>query len=260
MLKTRRFLCIGAYYARYARNSEDLNKFSLISIIIPVWQEGASLQLLCDYFENEAYHSSLLEVIVVACTEDKRYELKSHRLPIRVVVSPQRGRGAQLNYGASQAQGEVYYFVHADTYPPKDFAGHIIKSLQADHNAGCFRLGFNERHWALDLCAWSLRWPTRFFRFGDQTLFVQKTLFEETTGYRSDYLVMEDHEFVSRLYKSGRFKVIPVAVKTSTRKFRKNGVLRLLLIFTLLYDMYYLGFTQQQLSNTYRLLIRQGKV
>lgn len=231
-----------------------------ISIIIPVWQEGQALELLCSYFENEAYHPAVLELLIVTSPDDRAYQLSGTRVPVRLLNSPARGRGAQLNYGARHAKGDVFYFVHADTYPPVHFARHILNSLEAGHEAGCFRLGFDVRHWALDLCAWGLRLPGRYFRFGDQTLFVRKALYQQSGGYRADYLVMEDHEYVGRLYRLTRFRVVPLAVTTSARKFQVNGVVRLLLIFTLLYDMYYLGFSQQQLSQTYRRLIRQGKV
>jgi len=63
-----------------------------------------------------------------------------------------------------------------------------------------------------------------------------------------------------RIRKKGKFIVINKRVITSTRKYLDNGIFKTQGIFYLIYAMYQLGFSQQQLLVTYRNLIRQNKL
>lgn len=47
----------------------------------------------------------------------------ARRCGVQVVVSKQRGRGAQMNAGAQAAASELLCFVHADSFPPTDLVG-----------------------------------------------------------------------------------------------------------------------------------------
>ncbi len=42
----------------------------------------------------------------------------ARRAGARVIRSPRRGRGAQMNAGAEQARGQLLLFLHADTHLP----------------------------------------------------------------------------------------------------------------------------------------------
>lgn len=42
-----------------------------------------------------------------------------------------------MNAGAAHATGEILYFLHADTLPPKNFAKQIIKTYTAGKQIGC---------------------------------------------------------------------------------------------------------------------------
>jgi len=97
-------------------------------------------------------------------------------------------------------------------------------------------------------------------RFGDQSLFVRRSLFEQAQGYRTDLLVFEDQEITRRLKQLAPFQVLRGPAVTSARKYRENGVFRLQGIFTLITILYRLGVSQPTLVRVYRKLIRQDKV
>lgn len=179
---------------------------------------------------------------------------------VQFVRSPQKGRGAQLNYGATFASADVLFFMHADTNAPDDFISHILRAISEGHLAGCFRLEFDWNHWFLNFSAWCTRFNITAVRFGDQGLFVTKALFEKIEGYRSDYILLEDQEIIRRLIKKTRLKVLPWAMQTSARKYRENGPIRLQWAFFQVWLNYYLGKPQAELLQLYKRKIKDAKL
>jgi len=57
----------------------------------------------------------------------------------------QRGRAKQMNFGASQSNGEILYFVNADAIPPKGYGEAILQATQEGFPIGCFRLKFDSK-------------------------------------------------------------------------------------------------------------------
>ncbi len=162
-----------------------------------------------------------------------------------------------MNYGASLATGDLLYFLHADSYPPAGFAAFIQNSIRSGYQSGCFRLRFDYPHWFLKVNAWFTRFDWNWVRFGDQSLFVTKEVFEKAGKFREDWVVMEDQEIIPRLKNSGKFNVCAAYITTSARKYRDNGIIWLQVVFFIIWLQSKLGYSQQQLVQTYRKLIRQ---
>ena len=230
------------------------------SLIIPTYNEAASIGRLLAYVRAHTPAGAASEVLVVDGGSTDATAEVARQAGATVLASPRKGRAAQLNYGASRARGTVLYFLHADSYPPPGFWADIEQAVAQGYGSGCYRLAFDHGHWLLRFSAWCTRWPFTFLRFGDQSLFVRRELFERLGGYREDLLVMEDQELVQRLRASAPFRLLPRAVVTSARKYLANGVLRLQGVFTLIVLLYWAGVPQAQLVRVYRRLIRQGKV
>ncbi|UPL50767.1 TIGR04283 family arsenosugar biosynthesis glycosyltransferase [Hymenobacter sublimis] len=225
-----------------------------VSIIIPAYNEAAGLGHLLNYLRAEADPAT--ELLVVDAASPDGTAAVAQAAGARVVQCPTRGRAAQLNYGATHAQGHLLYFLHADTYPPPGFLASIRAAVAGGAGSGCFRLRFDYSHWFLRLNAWFTRFDVDLIRFGDQSLFVTRSVFERAGGYREQLLVMEDQEIIGRLRQQAPFRVLSQAVVTSARKYRENGVFRLQAIFTLIATLHWLGVSQPTLVNLYRRLIR----
>lgn len=154
------------------------------------------------------------------------------------------------------ATGDVLYFLHADSYPPEDFLKDIANALDKEFTSGCYRLDFDHDHWLLKFICWFTRFNIDLVRFGDQSLFVTRALFDKAGGFNEELLLMEDQEIISRIKRHGRFKLFDKTVTSSARKYLKNGIFKLQGIFTMLYFLYFLGVSQERLALIYKKLIK----
>ena len=109
------------------------------------------------------------------------------------------------------------------SFGPKEFDEIIYTAYTKNNKAGCFRLGFSSNHWALSLAASASRFNSRYCRGGDQSLFIQKKLFNTLNGFNEEYIICEDGELIDRIYKHHSFCVLPQKVITSSRRFTENG-------------------------------------
>ncbi|GGG61939.1 TIGR04283 family arsenosugar biosynthesis glycosyltransferase [Hymenobacter glacieicola] len=226
-----------------------------VSIIIPAYNEAAGLSHLLGYLRAAAGPAT--ELLVVDAASPDGTAAVAQAAGARVLQCPQRGRAAQLNHGATHTQGQILYFLHADTYPPPGFLSYIRAAVAGGVGSGCFRLQFDDAHWFLRLNAWFTRFDVDLIRFGDQSLFAERSVFERAGGYREQLLVMEDQEIIGRLRRQAPFRVLPQPVVTSARKYRENGVFRLQSIFTLITVLHWAGASQPTLIRLYRRFIRQ---
>ncbi|WP_207420679.1 TIGR04283 family arsenosugar biosynthesis glycosyltransferase [Desertivirga brevis] len=232
----------------------------MISIIIPAYNEEECLGENISSLLSDARKVTAVEVIVSdGGSTDRTVEL-AEQAGATVVISPKKGRSAQMNFGASFAKGKILYFLHADTRAPAGFSKDILHAFCKGHTSGCFMLQFDHSHWFLRLNCWFTRFDFNYFRFGDQSLFVSRGLFEKSGGFREDHIVMEDQEIIKRIRKLSAFTIIKKPVLTSARKYLENGIYKTQGIFFLIFLMYQIGFSQQTLVRTYRRLIRQDKV
>lgn len=230
-----------------------------VSVIIPTFNEAYSIADLVRYLRT-ATAGEEVEILVADGQSLDATAARAQAAGARVVVCPRKGRAAQMNFGAQQARGPLLYFLHADTYPPAGFLTDIRRALARGYRSGCYRLAFDHPHWFLRANAWFTRFPWTVVRFGDQSLFVPKALFEQIGGFREDLLVMEDQEIIVRLKAQGPFRVVPRTVTTSARKYLDNGVYRLQGLFTSIAVLYWLGVSQENLVRFYRFFIRKSKL
>jgi len=218
-----------------------------VSVIIPVYNEA-------DIISNairKVYRRSndILEIIVVDAGSEDQTRRQAERAGARVLISPQKGRAVQMNYGAEHAQGDILYFLHADSLPPQGFDNKIRQAYARDYPAGCFQLAFDRDSALLGIYAWFTRFDIDAFRFGDQSLFVSKSVFFDVGGFREDHLVMEDNEIIRRIKKRCPFVILDDKVITSARAYQQGGPLRLQLIFVFIVFLYHCGVSQETLAH-----------
>jgi rSAM/selenodomain-associated transferase 2 len=231
----------------------------MISIIIPTYNEDDQIEETIRKIHS-ASRANITEVIVVDGGSKDQTIAIARNCGAITILSPTKGRAAQMNHGASIAKGEVLYFLHADSVPPRDFTGYITAALAKGFSSGCFRLRFDQSHWFLNANCWFTRFNVNAVRFGDQSLFVTHDVFNKSGGFNESLMMMEDQEIIHRIKKYGRFTVLNASVITSARKYRDNGIYRMQMIFYRIWLMYYLGYSQERLLQTHRRLIANHKL
>ena len=196
-----------------------------LSVVIPAWNDHASLALLLPPLVRLG---ALHEVIVVDASEDPRTEelvLASGAVYLR---AKEPNRGAQLNLGAARATGETLIFHHADSVLTAAHLEAISRALR-DPAAigGAFYRKFDGRHprllWLEAVARFLTRHGGTFF--GDQSIFVRRKNFAALGGF-APIPLMEDMEFSRRLRRAGKVVVLDPPVESSHRRHVDRGAWR----------------------------------
>ena len=221
-----------------------------ISVIIPVLNEEERISSLITYLKNNSFQKNIAEIIVVDGGSNDNTVPLAKKHDVKVLRS-KKGRACQMNYGARNASGDIFYFLHVDTVPPKKFDQLIIDSVLHGSQAGCFRMKFDSQSRFLAFFAWCTKLNYKICRGGDQSLFITKKLFESAGGFNEDYVVYEDNEFTDRLYELVDFNILPRHVLTSARRYEEVGEVKLQYHFGMMHLKNYLGAGPEKLYEYY---------
>ncbi len=226
-----------------------------LSIIIPTYNEENNIKKIIEHLQKHCNNKSYEIIVVDAGSADNTFSKASH-LGAKTFISPVKGRAGQMNYGVQQAIGDVYYFVHADSLPVPTFYDDIQEALASNFTCGSFRFKFDSNKFVLKINSFFTRFNYLFFRGGDQTIFITKSLWETTGPYKEEMLIMEDYDFLERIWKQGKFKLIPKATLVSARKYDENSWLRVQLANLKIVKMYRNGASQEEMITTYHNLLK----
>jgi rSAM/selenodomain-associated transferase 2 len=219
-----------------------------LSIIIPVLDEAATIETALRAMASFLARGA--EVIVVdGGSRDGTVDL-ARPLADRVIAAP-RGRAMQMNAGAAIARGHVLLFLHADTQLPADFDRTIVDGLaQSGRVWGRFDVRFDGGGLTLVALMMNLRSRLSGIATGDQALFVTRAAFDAAGGF-PPIALMEDVAFSVRLKRIGRPLCLRACVITSARRWKKNGVLRTILLMWRLRLAYFFGADPIRLAKAY---------
>lgn len=193
-----------------------------VSIIIPTLNEAPSIANAI----VRARDIEPAEIIVVdgGSTDDT---VANAAAADRVLTSP-RGRAAQQNAGAAASRGDVLLFLHADCWLEPGILDAVTAALRNERCVGgCFQQAIDaeerryrwlERGNALRVRLWKLA-------YGDQGIFVRRSVFEQLGGFPA-LALMEDLFFMKRLRHEGRFVLLDGPLHVSARRWQQQGVVR----------------------------------
>jgi rSAM/selenodomain-associated transferase 2 len=223
----------------------------LISIIIPVLNEEAALpEILRQLNQEQAAH----EVIVVDGGSTDLSASIAKRLGA-TVVSSGAGRGNQICRGAEQAQGDILFFLHADSGFPAGGLQRIVDTLSArpDAAGGNFRLVFDgDDSFSTWLTSFYSRLRSSGRYYGDSGIFVRRRAYEAIGGMRPIAL-MEDLDFVRRLERYGKTCcIMDPPLVTSSRRFHGRWPPGIVYGWVKLHALYWLGVSPDTLARMYR--------
>lgn len=115
-------------------------------------------------------------------------------------------------------------------------------------------MDFDDDNAIMAIYGWFTRFPIMLCRGGDQSLFLEHSLFTAIEGFDENLTIMEDIDIIARIKRrlQLQFHIIESHVTTSSRKFHANGIIRLQFIFGTIHLMYALGFGQESILRYYR--------
>ena len=229
-----------------------------ISIIIPTYNEADNIAPLIQYLITNSANSVVDIIVCDGGSNDKTVEV-AELAGAKTVVSPKKGRAAQMNYGASIAKGGIYYFIHADCFPPLTFVKDIKQAVESCFHLGRYKTEFNSNRNILKINEWFTRFDLFICMGGDQTLFVEKKHFIKCNGFDEKMKIMEDYEFCERARKTGKYKILNGKVLVSDRKYYNNNWLRVQLANMKIIRMYKKGVQQEELLKKYRNVLSYRK-
>jgi glycosyltransferase involved in cell wall biosynthesis len=203
-----------------------------VTILIPALNEETALPatIACLAAMNPPPDDILL---VDGGSEDQTLAL-AQAAGFRTLVSPKRGRGAQINMGVEQAKGEVICVLHADTLLPPDAIA-IIRETMADPRMALASFtpriaGPTGTRWGSTFHNWIKTWyaplltrPHLFVRgvrllFGDHAMFFRREHFLAVGGCDERIVVLEEADLCIKLARFGRTRMVRHWAWTSDRR------------------------------------------
>jgi rSAM/selenodomain-associated transferase 2 len=219
------------------------------SIIVPVFNEAPLIRRFLTHLRERAPGAEI--ILADGGSADGTAELAAGFCD-RLVES-QRGRAGQMNAGAQAAQGEIFWFIHADVELPLQCLDEIARIMEDANVVGgyfrirlpralVYRLTDSFAHYAGIL----LR-----MRCGDHGIFCRRTAFVDVGGFPNVPL-MEDVEFFRRLHRCGRVKYSEQRILVSPRRYESVGRIRLTLAYGVLATLYIFGVSPSMLASIYK--------
>lgn len=222
-----------------------------ISVIIPVLNEeaiiGACLAQFCGVEDVEL-------IVVDGGSTDGTKKMVEARVGVQWVQVEKAGRARQMNAGAKRATGDVFLFLHADTFLPSDGLRLIRDSVRVPNVVGGrFRLGLSEKTIGFRLVAFLSTLRSRYLgiTYGDQGIYVRRETFNAVEGFPPLQL-FEDSEFCSRVARVGKFEMLNAQVCSSTRRWREWGFVRTVVEMWMLRILYTFSVSDATLSRWYK--------
>ena len=230
-----------------------------LSIVIPAYKESRTIENALDHLFSLALPLAF-EVIVVdgepACSTLKSIEkIHAGRPPIRQISSP-KGRGLQMNAGAAAAKGRLFFFLHADTRLTQAGMDQMVAAWQhrkSSRFCGAFDLAIDspEPWFRIIEKTASLRSRLTRIPYGDQGIFISRSLFEAVGGFPRVPL-MEDVGLMAAIKKQGvRPLFLDRHIRTSARRWKSQGIMFTTLRNWILISLWILGVCPHRLDRFY---------
>ncbi len=201
----------------------------MISIIIPSLNEEQYLFRLLESIKNQDYQGEVEIIVADAGSKDKTKEIaKSFGCKVVVGGLPPKAR----NQGAKVAEGDLFLFLDADGFLPKNFISKALKEFSdrglsvagffciPDDSAFIFRL-------ILGVYNFWLRFTEKFSGYGGNAILIKRDIHEKINGFDESIKFVEDHNYVRRARKMGKYGVIKGTFSyVNMRRFKKDGAVK----------------------------------
>ncbi len=196
-----------------------------VSIIVPCYNEQATIRLLLDALLRQTYPLAQMEVVLAdglssdgTRTEVARFQQEHPELVVRLVDNEKRSIPAGLNRALDAAAGEMIIRLDAHSVPAPDYVERCVADLQAglgDNVGGRWQIEPGGPGWMARVIAAAAAHPLGVgdarYRSGGQAGEVDtvpfgafhRELFERIGRFDEDLLTNEDYELNARIRQAG---------------------------------------------------------
>ncbi len=224
----------------------------MISVIIPVFNECQNIRKCIEGILSEGTGSEII-FCDGGSTDGSPDAVEAYRDSCVTLLRTRKGRGTQMNAGASAAGGDILLFLHADTRLDRGWHDAVLRALEDPAVvAGAFSLRIGNPKWRYRLIEYMVKYRCRILKlpYGDQALFMKRNVFERIGGYR-DIPLMEDVEIADRLKGAGRIVILDKGAVTDARRWEKEGWLYTSARNQLIRCLYRIGVDPGKLAGIY---------
>jgi len=232
----------------YRLQTASLKTVSLpISVVVPVLADFDAVARLQVSLERNPD----VDIVLVDGGNDPRLDVLTGQRPDTRVIRSPPGRARQMNTGAALATGDWLLFLHADSLLPDGWRRELL-AVPDGAVGGWFRFALDAPTWQARLIERGVAWRVRLLRlpYGDQGIFVRRHVFRSLGGF-ADMPLLEDVEFIRRLVTTGPLFEVPLALTTSSRRWRRDGWFRRSARNLLIVSLYFAGVDPVRLSRWY---------
>lgn len=192
-----------------------------ISIVIPCYNDEQKLEQLLEQIQHLPQPAP--EVIVV----DGARSQACHALCLNYGakwLTSEACRGKQLLLGATQARGDVLWFLHADARLPNDPMATINLTLKQGAIGGYFKFKFDSpRAWSALILEPAIALRCRFgIPYGDQGLFMLKRAYVDAGGH-APWPLFEEVPLVKNIRLLGQFIALNKPLFVDPRRWERDG-------------------------------------
>lgn len=200
----------------------------MISFIVPAHNEEAWIGRTVSAIRGEMESvDEPYEIIVVDDGSSDETASIAGKQGAQVIRVEHRQIAATRNAGAREANGDILFFVDADTVVNGPAIQSALRSVRAGAvGGGCMPRFEGSLPWwwqitwsvGKPICRWLGSLPSGVF------LFCTRSAFQTTGGFDENYYATEELVFISALKRLGQFVILTETVVTSGRKFREHSM------------------------------------
>lgn len=199
----------------------------MLSVVIPTLNEEEHLPYLLDCLREQEGSGGFETLVADAGSQDRTREI-ARAFGCQVIKGglPARGR----NQGAKEAQGDLLLFLDADVILPEGFLGQTMEEFKKRNlDIATFSIiPASEKKAHKFLFNFFYNYPLRVLEgkwaHGAMGILTKKWLHQKIDGFDENVKIGEDHHYVQRASKIGKFGVIKsTKIFVSLRRISKEG-------------------------------------
>ncbi|MEM0480746.1 MAG: glycosyltransferase [Candidatus Aenigmatarchaeota archaeon] len=217
-------------------------KKPLISVIIPTLNEEKYIRTTLIAVSNQTLDRNKYEIIICdSNSKDRTIEI-AKKYADKIIITDRKGIAVGRNLGAKYAKGKFLVFIDADTIILPNTLEECLKYFKE------YDLIY-PRVWTLDS---SFIYSFFYFIYnlsilllkyilpqaGGFFIAIKKEVFQKVNGFNENLTTAEDLDLIKRVSKIAKVGLAKFPVITSTRRFEKEGRIKMAFKYTLFFFLF----------------------